>query len=212
MGSMTNVTNKARKMSSKPPGATSKGIVKPKPKAKKDREVAKASGAEAGWSRVSSKMTMVQLKDEAQVRGHVLKELPKKKADLLYFLVDGSIALKDTREYLAFDAMRKVMESEKATLGAQNERRREEREQVERQRAQKREETQAENRRLQRTEEIKRQAEHHTLSLPSAHGCKLAYASQLSLHGSARAYTSRQCDRRRVRRAAPDDARAAPRA
>jgi len=195
MGSMTNATNKARKKSSKPAGATSKGIVKPKAQAKKQREVAKASGPEAGWPRVSSKMTIAQLKEEAEVRRYVLKDLPKKKADLLYFLVDGSIALKDTREYTAFDAMRKVMESEKATLGTQNERRREEREHAERQRVQKREESQAENRLRRRTEEIKRQAEYHTLSLPSAHGCKLAYASQLSLHGSARGATSRRCDR-----------------
>jgi len=71
--------------------------------------------------RISIKLTLSELKLEAKCRGLELKNLPKTKADLLVYLGDNSIHVKETEIYKSYKALLERMESEKEGLRAQSE-------------------------------------------------------------------------------------------
>mmetsp|Transcript_2026 Transcript_2026/g.2759 ORF Transcript_2026/g.2759 Transcript_2026/m.2759 type:complete len:357 (+) Transcript_2026:117-1187(+) len=79
------------------------------------------------YPRISRALTIPQLKAEASVRGHDLKNLPRTKMDLLYFLVDGSIHLRETQAYkdlfiaqVKVKELKRVIESERYDLVCQS--------------------------------------------------------------------------------------------
>jgi hypothetical protein len=62
--------------------------------------------------RISKKMTVVQLQEEATCRGFDQMNLPNKKSDLLNFLMDGSIYLKETPAWKQVEQLKQQMEQE----------------------------------------------------------------------------------------------------
>jgi hypothetical protein len=66
--------------------------------------------------RINKKTTLAQLQEEASCRGIHKKEMPEKKADLLYFLVDGSIHLKEAPACKQVKQLKQQMEQERLSL------------------------------------------------------------------------------------------------
>ena len=128
------------------------------------------------------------------MRGHDVKLLPKLKLELLRFLVDGSMALKDTKEYRDFAALRAKMETEKAMLSEHNEKRCEELERAAEERKVRNEKKREEKKVKQRKDEISRQKVKHVISLPSVHPCKLAHIYNLMLNDKPRQSLQRLCN------------------
>lgn len=197
-------------------GETSGGVTKPKkpgpkkvgasvtcePSTQAEKKTLPAKGT-VSPPRVSLKMNVSEMKAEALVRGHSVKELPSKKADLLYFLGDGTICLKDSAEYTAFEALKAKMMAEKDShvYRNRNDGTREKVREKERRR-----ETEAEARRLEierkersarssmREKEISDQAHlHSSFRCLAVHPCLLADAKLLSRYGAPR-LTNSSCN------------------
>lgn len=66
--------------------------------------------------RISKKLSVEELQEEALCRGFSKYDIPNKKIQLLYFLVDGSIHLKETNAWKAVQVVKKEIEREKPRL------------------------------------------------------------------------------------------------
>jgi hypothetical protein len=144
--------------------------------------------------RISKKLTLVELRDEAEARGlQDSMNLPKLKVDLLHFLVDGSIHVAESVEYKQYKSLLNRLEEERPQLYAQSLASR----QAERQNEELRRQQKAEKERLareaERTSEIQAQTSLHRHSFPLVHPHLLARTAELRVHGNPRSYES-TCD------------------
>jgi len=176
--------------------ATTAATVKP-PAAKKATTVVQP--------RISKKLTLAQLKEEAVARGLQNNEqLPKTKADLLHFMVDGSIHVAESIEYKQYQNLLKRIEEERPQLYQQSlashEAELQKQDQRRQQKADKdrlvREEKAGQDRLAReaaRTSEINAQTSLHEHSFPRVHPHLLARTCELTTNGIPRSNTSR-CD------------------
>ena len=177
--------------------ATTAATVKPPAAAKKATTVVQP--------RISKKLTLAQLKEEAEARGLQNKEqLPKTKADLLHFMVDGSIHVAESVEYKRYQNLLKRLEEERpqlyqqslanheAELQKQDQRRHQKADKDRRAREEKAEKDRL-AREAERTSEISKQKSLHQHSFPRVHAHLLARTCELTMNGNPRFDTSR-CD------------------
>ena len=145
-------------------------------------------------ARISKKLTMVELKEEAECRGLEKKTLPKTKADLLAHLVEGSIYLKKTDAWKQVEALKEQMEREKDDLlvHARVAQRLEDEKRQERQC--KKEEKERAEREKQRMLELTQQRSLHKHYFPLVHGHPLARSSELMHHTNSRCYSHVSCE------------------
>ena len=148
---------------------------------------------EDDYPRISNKMSIQELKEEAAARQLDLKKIPKLKADLLHYLVDNSIHVKESKEYKSYQALLNRIQDESGKLYQESlakkqaaEAKREERdakryekEQLKRQ--------QEEKERLERRQvEKEKQKSLHTHSFPQVHVHPLAKSNTLQVMGAPR--------------------------
>jgi hypothetical protein len=150
--------------------------------------------AAAQQPRISKKLSLAELRVEVDARGlQNTKKLPKTKADLLDFLVDGSIHVAESGEYKQYQSLLNRLEEERPQLYQQSLVIRE----TERQKAELRRQKQVDKDRLAfeaaRTSEIQAQTSLHRHSFPRVHPHSLASTAELFLHGNPRSRTS-GCD------------------
>lgn len=144
--------------------------------------------------RISKRLTVAQLKEEATARQLFDKRtLPKSKADLLHHLVDGSIHVAETTQYKEYQAILQRLEDERPELLVKSMtnhqaefQKQDERRQKRREQERVKEEQEQAAARQTRSDEIARQACLHTLSFPQVHSHSLAKHSQLKMNGSPR--------------------------
>ena len=146
--------------------------------------------------RIDAKLNLRDLREEAAVRGHQPKDVPRIKADLLHFLVDGSIHLSKTSEYKAFVKMKERIETERDALLAKSlaNKRAEKAKAEAKLRA--KEEKRAAEQRAARQKEIETQKKFHIHSCPKVHDCKLAKTAALRMNGLPRIAWCSSCQSR----------------
>lgn len=128
-----------------------------------------------GQPRIHKGMKLADLKEEAIVRGLSGKSLPKKKADLLEQLVEGTICLTESTEWKAFVALKDEMESERKQLQGR----------ILQEKHRKLQEDAAKFETL-RQKEFDSQQVHHMYSYPRVHHCNLALTNKLLKDGTPR--------------------------
>jgi hypothetical protein len=136
--------------------------------------------------RISKKLTLANLKEEATCRGLLPKELPKTKAELLHHLGDGSIYVKETKVYKDYRALLRQIESEKESLRAKSLENLKAEEAKRQAREDKRQAKIEDERRAARQAEMALQESLHTHSYPKLHPHPLADTKSLQVHGGAR--------------------------
>jgi hypothetical protein len=141
--------------------------------------------------RISNKLSMSELQEEAICRGYTKKELPKNKADLLHFLLDGSIHLKETHAWKEVTKIKNQMQAEKDALyqSSLQQKLALEQKKAEQQRAKM--ERQQREKEQRRQEEKDRQKKLHTISFPFVHAHLLAKTRDLVLNGIPRVNVSK---------------------
>jgi hypothetical protein len=115
---LTNIAN-TQKPKSSIQADTAKGAAPARKSASVTVPLVAAKATAPGASkhpRISEKLTLAQLKDEAVARNMDPETLPKLKSDLLELLVDGSIHLKETPEYKNYHAVVQKMANERPFL------------------------------------------------------------------------------------------------
>ena len=155
--------------------------------------------------RLHGRLTITQLKDEALCRGCDFQKIPKLKADLLHFLVEGSIHLCETDAWKQMKALKEQIERERPSLleaslasklshEAKVEEQRRFREKKLEEERRVREQQKEEERRKEREEqaerrqtEIENQRAFHIHSYPFVHAHQLAATRSLSLNCRPRA-------------------------
>lgn len=152
---------------------------------------ATSSNVASTLPRIHDKLTVKDLREEAECRGIDKQRLPKLKKDLLHYLVEGSIHLKETQQWKAVKLLKLQIESERNQLHEQSMKQRWERERKaeERREVKKAKERQAmqENRK----KEVEKQKSLHTHSFPRVHPHLLAKSSELQFNGKSRDVTAR---------------------
>ena len=140
------------------------------------------------------------LKDEAICRGIEPKRLPKTKASLLDFLVDGSVHLKETRAWQEVEAVKAELQTERMSLLVKANEAKQELERVQRIMEMERERVhQQEYRKTQelegakRAKEVELQRALHTHSFPMVHSHPLARTKELKENGVARLTQCNNC-------------------
>jgi hypothetical protein len=163
-------------------------ITKKKNKPAATVSVARSTAKEAidALPRISKKLTLANLKEEAACRGLLPKETPKTKAELLHHLVDGSIYVKETKVYKDYRALLRQIESEKESLRAKSLENLKAEEAISQARYDKRQAKMEDERRAARQVEMALQEPLHTHSYPKLHPHPLADTKSLQLHGGAR--------------------------
>jgi hypothetical protein len=136
--------------------------------------------------RISKKLTLANLKEEAACRGLLPKALPKTKAELLHHLGDGSIYVKETKVYKDYRALLRQIESEKESLRAKSLENLKAEEANSQARYDKRQAKIEDERRTARQAEMALQESLHTHPYPKLHPHPLADTKSLQLHGGAR--------------------------
>jgi hypothetical protein len=152
-----------------------------------------ASTIELGLPRISAKLTIKALQEEAQARGLEKKGLPKLKNDLLHHLVDGTIHISATDAWKKVMEYRLEIESEKGDLHEASvqkrqeaERRNEERNLARYAKEQEEHRIKAEEKLKRRLEEQKNQVKLHKHKFPLVHPHPVARTEDLKFHGKPR--------------------------
>jgi len=153
---------------------------------------------------VVKSMKVAELKEEAVARGIDVKELTRiNKDSLLEMLVVGSPCIIKTDAWDEVVSLRKTFAEERQKAEQLERQRRQKAAQLERQRQEEiyrkeeqrrreQEKKRQEQRDKDRAEEISKQGEFHSLSVPKkVHGCKLAFTKDLLFHGTPRSYNAR---------------------
>lgn len=151
-----------------------------------------STASEQQLPRISKKLTLAQLKEEAAARQlYDAKSLPKTKADLLHHLVDASIHVAETPQYKAYQALLRRVQNEKSALYAQSLANRQAEERKKEERAQKKYEKERAEAAQERADEKARQACLHQHSFPRVHPHPLARSKDLTIEGIPR---RKRCD------------------
>ena len=136
--------------------------------------------------RISMKLTLAMLKGEAVCRGFISKQLPKAKADLLDFLVDGSIHLKETQAWKQVQALKAQMQTERESLLEKSSVNRQEEEREKQESDTKKRIKKQELDTKKRSKEVELQKTLHKHEFPMAHPHPLAHTSDLKQNGKPR--------------------------
>jgi hypothetical protein len=136
--------------------------------------------------RISKKLTLANLKEEAACRGLPPNAPPKTKAELLHHLVDGSIYVKETKVYKDYRALLRQIESEKESLRAKSLDNFKWEEAKRQAREDKRQAKVEDERQAARRARIALQESLHTHSYPKLHPHPLAATKSLHLNGEER--------------------------
>jgi len=181
---------------------------KPAPRPKPTTTTAQAKTAAnpppeaASYTRINSKMSTAKLKEEARVRQLNPKTIPKLKAELVNHLVEGSICVHESAEYIAYQNLLQRVQNEHHMLlqasfenmraaQARRQELEEQRYEKERQRLDKERQEKKEKRNL----EIARQKPLHKHSFPRVHRCPMAKREDLTIHGEERLGQCNICNR-----------------
>ena len=167
--------------------ANAKPIGESEPPKKKHK-----TGKKAKNGTIVKSMKVADLKEEAVARGIEVKTLAKiNKGELLNMLVEGSTCITKTNAWGEVLRLREQFAKERREAEElQNQRREEMYRKSEKEEKERQEKLKA-AREKERTEEISKQAHHHTHHHPKVHSCKLAETSDLQFHGSPRIYNAR---------------------
>ena len=150
--------------------------------------------------RISAKLTLAMLKEEAVCRGLVLRQLPRTKAEILSLLSDGSIHLTGTSAWKEVEVLKAKMREEQQEL---ENTRREKQQEVEDKRREKEleelalkhnmEREQQDRATKRREEEIKSQSVLHVHDYHRIHSHPLAKTMDLTLNGQQRGACCELC-------------------
>lgn len=142
-----------------------------------------ATSAVTSYTRITKKMSVAKLKEEATARHIDCKRIPRIKIDILDLLVEGgSICIHKSTEYINYQNLLKKVEKERHAFElhqAELRRQRYEKEEQKRVHAERK-------RQEERDLEIARQKALHVHSFPRVHPCPLAKRKELTLHGKSR--------------------------
>eukprot|EP00934_Nitzschia_sp_Nitz4_P000859 Nitzschia sp. Nitz4//scaffold184_size43902//16498//18555//NITZ4_007281-RA/size43902-processed-gene-0.4-mRNA-1//1//CDS//3329539648//859//frame0 len=159
-----------------------------------------ASNAVLPLPRISNKLTLAELQQEAIARGLDKKSTPKLKSELLHFLLDGSIHLSKTKAYQDVLQLKAQIESERAGLYEKSlalklveDRKREEQRVAKQLKLDEEQRQQEEERKAERKREITKQEAFHVHSFPLVHPHKFAKTCSLFSLGKSRIATA-NCD------------------
>jgi hypothetical protein len=168
----------------KKPDAAASG----EPPAKKQK-----TGKQVKCGTIVKSMKVTELKEEAVARGIDMKTLARiNKDELLNMLVVGSPCIIKTDAWDEVVRLRKKFADERQKAEQLEWQRQEDIYRKEEQKRKEREKKQQEQREKHRAEEISKQGEFHSLSVPqTVHGCKLAETKHLLFYGSPRSYNAR---------------------
>jgi hypothetical protein len=141
-------------------------------------------------------LTFSELRDEAKARQLDPKAVPKRKADLIHRLGDGSIHVRESHEYKAYQILLDKVEGERAASLQKKQEADVKQKQLDLERQAKEEKKQEEERRrkeVARQKEVSKQMSLHVHSFPRVHPCPLAKSSTLMNHGIPRNSTGVSC-------------------
>jgi hypothetical protein len=160
-----------------------------------------AAGTSNDYPRITNKLTLAQLREEAAARQLDPKRLPKLKGGLLHHLVDGSIHVKETKTYKEYQDLLKKLDGEKAKLYQESLKQkqatdaRKEAVRIEKHKKEEKEQQEQERQRLQiRNEEKANQLSLHSHSFPQVHCHSLVKTNSILTHGRPRLGVCDLCD------------------